>query len=146
MFSLNNTPALNQLSAHFVSERKHPWLSQNLTNQDVNSSSTLVLTCFASGVPHPLIRWYKNGVEVEESPGILQKNKTLIDIIYMFFFYFKVLIQRKLVHANFLYRSVICGCNTISAAESAIIWMLGTMLFILKCNNHLKACVLQGSR
>ncbi|XP_028271700.1 vascular endothelial growth factor receptor kdr-like [Parambassis ranga] len=53
-----------------VEERKRPWLSQNLTNQDVNSSSTLVLGCFAWGVPHPYIMWYKNGVPVEESPGI----------------------------------------------------------------------------
>lgn len=62
-----------------VEERKHPWLSQNLTNQDINSSSTLVLTCFASGVPHPLIRWYKDGVEVEESPGVtIGEDGTLI--------------------------------------------------------------------
>lgn len=53
-----------------VDARKHPWLSQNLTNQDVNSSSTLMLACFALGVPRPNITWYKNGVPVEEGPGI----------------------------------------------------------------------------
>ncbi|XP_008302028.1 vascular endothelial growth factor receptor kdr-like isoform X2 [Stegastes partitus] len=53
-----------------VVARTQPWLSQNLTNQDVNSSSTLVLACYASGVPRPNIMWYKNGVPVEESPGI----------------------------------------------------------------------------
>lgn len=53
----------------FGAARKHPWLSQNLTNQDVNSSSTLILTCLALGVPHPDITWYKNGVPVEEAPG-----------------------------------------------------------------------------
>ncbi|XP_047440846.1 vascular endothelial growth factor receptor kdr-like [Mugil cephalus] len=53
-----------------VEERKRPWLSQNLTNQDVNSSSTLVLPCYAQGVPRPYITWYKNGVPVEETPGI----------------------------------------------------------------------------
>uniref|UniRef100_A0A8C4HPV6 receptor protein-tyrosine kinase n=1 Tax=Dicentrarchus labrax TaxID=13489 RepID=A0A8C4HPV6_DICLA len=49
---------------------KRPWLSQNLTNQDVNSSSTLMLACFALGVPRPSIIWYKNGVPVKESTGI----------------------------------------------------------------------------
>ncbi|XP_014857036.1 PREDICTED: vascular endothelial growth factor receptor kdr-like isoform X1 [Poecilia mexicana] len=62
-----------------LKERQRPLLSQNLTDQDVNSSSTLVLSCFASGVPRPLIRWYKNGVEVDESPGVsLGENGTLI--------------------------------------------------------------------
>ncbi|XP_027864871.1 vascular endothelial growth factor receptor kdr-like isoform X1 [Xiphophorus couchianus] len=68
-----------KMAALELKERKRPLLSQNLTNQDVNSSSTLVLGCFASGVPRPLIRWYKNGVEVEESPGVsLEENGTLI--------------------------------------------------------------------
>ncbi|CAJ1058791.1 vascular endothelial growth factor receptor kdr-like isoform X1 [Xyrichtys novacula] len=53
-----------------VDARKRPWLSQNLTNQDVNSSSTLNLACFALGVPRPYILWFKNGVPVEEGPGI----------------------------------------------------------------------------
>ncbi|XP_060904331.1 vascular endothelial growth factor receptor kdr-like [Labrus mixtus] len=53
-----------------VDARKRPWLSQNLTNQDVNSSSTLILACFALGVPRPYVLWYKNGVPVEEGPGI----------------------------------------------------------------------------
>uniref|UniRef100_A0A3P8SH51 receptor protein-tyrosine kinase n=1 Tax=Amphiprion percula TaxID=161767 RepID=A0A3P8SH51_AMPPE len=57
-------------AALIVDARKRPWLSQNLTNQDVNSSSTLVLACYASGVPQPYIIWYKNGARVEESPGI----------------------------------------------------------------------------
>lgn len=53
-----------------VDERKLPSLHQNLTNQEVNSSSSLLLACYASGVPRPYILWYKNGVPVEESPGI----------------------------------------------------------------------------
>ncbi|XP_069027319.1 vascular endothelial growth factor receptor kdr-like [Embiotoca jacksoni] len=57
-------------AALFVDARIRPWLSQNLTNQDVNSSSTLVLACYAWGVPRPYIMWYKNGVPVEESPGV----------------------------------------------------------------------------
>uniref|UniRef100_A0A8C7XR79 receptor protein-tyrosine kinase n=1 Tax=Oryzias sinensis TaxID=183150 RepID=A0A8C7XR79_9TELE len=62
-----------------VEERKRPWLSQNLTNQDVNSSSTLVMACYALGVPRPHILWYKNGVLVEESPGVtLEEDGTLV--------------------------------------------------------------------
>lgn len=53
-----------------VAERKLPWLTQNLTNQEVNSSSTLTLNCSALGVPRPNILWYKNGIEVEKGPGI----------------------------------------------------------------------------
>ncbi|KAM7389916.1 hypothetical protein PAMP_023860 [Pampus punctatissimus] len=57
-------------AALIVDARKHPWLSQNLTNQDVNSSTTLVLACFALGVPRPNITWYKNGFQVQEGQGI----------------------------------------------------------------------------
>ncbi|CAB1454018.1 unnamed protein product [Pleuronectes platessa] len=57
-------------AALIVDARKRPWLSQNLTNQDVNSSSTLMLACFALGVPRPFVMWYKNGVPVEDGPGI----------------------------------------------------------------------------
>lgn len=57
-------------AAVIVDVRKRPWLRQNLTNQDVNSSSTLTLACFALGVPRPYIMWYKNGIPVEEGPGI----------------------------------------------------------------------------
>ncbi|KAG7252907.1 LOW QUALITY PROTEIN: hypothetical protein CRUP_035060, partial [Coryphaenoides rupestris] len=53
-----------------VDGRTRPWLDQNLTNQEVNSSSTLTLACSAQGVPTPLITWYKNGVQVQEGPGI----------------------------------------------------------------------------
>uniref|UniRef100_A0A3Q3JFP0 receptor protein-tyrosine kinase n=1 Tax=Monopterus albus TaxID=43700 RepID=A0A3Q3JFP0_MONAL len=63
-----------------VDERKPPWLSQNLTNQDVNSSSTLMLACFALGVPRPSIIWYKNGIPVEEGPGITLGEDGLLTI------------------------------------------------------------------
>ncbi|XP_059202072.1 vascular endothelial growth factor receptor kdr-like [Centropristis striata] len=53
-----------------VDVRKRPWLSQNLTNRDVNSSSTLMLACFAEGVPRPHIMWYKNSIPVDGGPGI----------------------------------------------------------------------------
>lgn len=63
-----------------VAERKQPWLSQNLTNQDVNSSTTLILTCLALGVPRPDITWYKNGLEVEKGPGITFGNDGVLTI------------------------------------------------------------------
>ncbi|XP_058857111.1 vascular endothelial growth factor receptor kdr-like [Acipenser ruthenus] len=53
-----------------VVERKVPRLQQNLTNQDVNSSSTLILGCHADGVPTPHVTWYKNGQPVQPAPGI----------------------------------------------------------------------------
>ncbi|CAK6964637.1 LOW QUALITY PROTEIN: vascular endothelial growth factor receptor kdr-like [Scomber scombrus] len=68
-YKVNNRSEL-KTAALSVNERKQPWLSQNLTNQDVNSSSTLVLACIALGVPHPNITWYKNGIPVKEGPGI----------------------------------------------------------------------------
>ncbi|XP_054453574.1 vascular endothelial growth factor receptor kdr-like [Anoplopoma fimbria] len=68
-YKLNKRVELKS-AALFVDVRKRPWLSQNLTNQDVNSSSTLMLACFALGVPRPNITWYKNRVQVEEGPGI----------------------------------------------------------------------------
>ncbi|GLD62573.1 vascular endothelial growth factor receptor kdr-like isoform X1, partial [Lates japonicus] len=68
-YNLNERVEL-KTAALTVDVRKRPWLSQNLTNQDVNSSSTLMLACFAQGVPRPLIVWHKNGVQVKQGPGI----------------------------------------------------------------------------
>lgn len=50
-------------------ERRVPWLIQNLTSQDVNSSSTLTLTCQAHGMPPPFITWYKDKIAITEGPG-----------------------------------------------------------------------------
>lgn len=50
-------------------ERQRPTLRQNLTNQDVNSSSTLTLACSVEGVPEPDIKWYKDKTPVTEGPG-----------------------------------------------------------------------------
>nr|XP_057909086.1 vascular endothelial growth factor receptor kdr-like [Doryrhamphus excisus]XP_057909093.1 vascular endothelial growth factor receptor kdr-like [Doryrhamphus excisus] len=68
-----------KMAAVNVTARMHPWLSHNLTNQDVNASTVLMLACLAHGVPHPNITWYKNSVVLEEGPGInLQKDGALI--------------------------------------------------------------------
>ncbi|TNN64392.1 Vascular endothelial growth factor receptor kdr-like [Liparis tanakae] len=67
-------------AALVVDVRKKPWLMQNLTNQDVNSSSTLTLACSALGVPRPDIMWYKDGVQVEEGPGITLEEEGVLTI------------------------------------------------------------------
>ncbi|MGH0170305.1 UNVERIFIED_CONTAM: hypothetical protein FKN15_058581 [Acipenser sinensis] len=61
---------IQQKTELLVVERKVPRLQQNLTNQDVNSSSTLILGCHADGVPTPHVTWYKNGQPVQPAPGI----------------------------------------------------------------------------
>uniref|UniRef100_A0A3B4B042 receptor protein-tyrosine kinase n=1 Tax=Periophthalmus magnuspinnatus TaxID=409849 RepID=A0A3B4B042_9GOBI len=68
----SNEEGTDTMTFPFFVTRKLPWLSQNLTDQDVNSSTTLILTCLALGVPRPYIMWYKNGIEVEKGPdGVL---------------------------------------------------------------------------
>lgn len=57
-------------------ERSVPSLLQNLTSQEVNSSSTLTLECLAHGVPPPLITWYKDKIPITEGPG---ENKLLFN-------------------------------------------------------------------
>ncbi|XP_029626899.1 vascular endothelial growth factor receptor kdr-like [Salmo trutta] len=63
-----------------VDERKRPWLRQNLTNQDVNSSSTLTMACYALGVPPPYITWYKDKLPVQEGPGISLREDGVLTI------------------------------------------------------------------
>lgn len=58
-------------------EKRVPRLSQNLTSQEVNSSSTLTLECLAHGVPPPLITWYKDKSPITEGPG---ENKLLFKL------------------------------------------------------------------
>ncbi|XP_052011076.1 vascular endothelial growth factor receptor kdr-like [Xyrauchen texanus] len=70
---------VNTTSVLTIDDRQVPWLMQNLTNQDVNSSSTLTLACLAHGVPTPYITWYKDKIPVTEGPGIsLKYDGTLI--------------------------------------------------------------------
>ncbi|KAM9849678.1 vascular endothelial growth factor receptor kdr-like [Aulostomus maculatus] len=78
-YKLNNKVELKMATVN-IRVRKRPWLSQNLTNQNVNSSSTLMLPCSAVGVPRPDITWYKNGVPVKEGPGITLREDGLLTI------------------------------------------------------------------
>ncbi|XP_036379838.1 vascular endothelial growth factor receptor kdr-like [Megalops cyprinoides] len=71
---VSRTPVLN------IEERMGPWLQQNLTNQDVSSSSTLTLACYAHGAPPPYIRWYKNGIPVLPAPGVTLTEDGLLII------------------------------------------------------------------
>ncbi|XP_061690648.1 vascular endothelial growth factor receptor kdr-like isoform X2 [Syngnathoides biaculeatus] len=76
-FKLQNTTEVKMAELNVIA-RMQPRLSQNLTDQVVNSSSTLTLTCLAQGLPYPDIMWYKNKALLEEGPGItLGKNGTL---------------------------------------------------------------------
>ncbi|XP_062856564.1 vascular endothelial growth factor receptor kdr-like [Trichomycterus rosablanca] len=68
--NLNTMQEVNTTSALIVDERRIPFLWQNLTNQDVNSSSTLTLACLAHGLPQPAITWYKDNTPITEGPGI----------------------------------------------------------------------------
>ncbi|XP_029020278.1 vascular endothelial growth factor receptor kdr-like [Betta splendens] len=63
-----------------VDARRHPWLSWNLTNQDVNCSSTLMLACSAHGIPRPDIVWFKNSVPVTLGPGITMTEAGVLTI------------------------------------------------------------------
>ncbi|XP_052430180.1 vascular endothelial growth factor receptor kdr-like [Carassius gibelio] len=76
--NINSKKEVNTTSLLTINERKRPTLMQNLTNQDVNSSSTLTLACFAEGVPEPDIKWYKDKTPVTEGPGITLKDGVLI--------------------------------------------------------------------
>uniref|UniRef100_A0A671MA41 receptor protein-tyrosine kinase n=1 Tax=Sinocyclocheilus anshuiensis TaxID=1608454 RepID=A0A671MA41_9TELE len=76
--NINSNKVVNTTSLLTINERQRPTLMQNLTNQDVNSSSTLTLACLAKGMPEPDIKWYKDKTPVTEGPGITLKDGVLI--------------------------------------------------------------------
>ncbi|XP_067903456.1 vascular endothelial growth factor receptor kdr-like [Heterodontus francisci] len=64
----------------YIKPKTIPVLQKNLTNLEVNSSSTVILNCDVSGRPPPSITWYKNEQQVLPASGIFLEsgNKTLI--------------------------------------------------------------------
>ncbi|XP_059377473.1 vascular endothelial growth factor receptor kdr-like isoform X2 [Carassius carassius] len=76
--NINSNEVVNTTSHLSINERQRPTLKQNLTDQDVNSSSTLILSCLAEGVPKPGIKWYKDKTPVTEGPGITLKDGVLV--------------------------------------------------------------------
>lgn len=79
-FNINSNKVINTTSVLTIDEKQVPWLMQNLTNQDVNSSSTLTLACLAYGVPTPFITWYKDKTPVTAGPGITLKDDGTLTI------------------------------------------------------------------
>ncbi|XP_026873989.2 vascular endothelial growth factor receptor kdr-like [Electrophorus electricus] len=78
--NLLSSKEVNTTATIIIDERRAPWIKQNLTDQSVNSSSTLTLACFVHGVPRPLITWYKDKAPVYESPGVTVKDDGVLII------------------------------------------------------------------
>ncbi|XP_033869576.3 vascular endothelial growth factor receptor 2-like isoform X2 [Acipenser ruthenus] len=62
-----------------VKDLQAPAVLRNLTDQSVNISETIALTCNVSGTPTPNITWMKNNKTLIEDSGIVltQQNRTL---------------------------------------------------------------------
>ncbi|KAI5105129.1 vascular endothelial growth factor receptor kdr-like isoform X1 [Silurus meridionalis] len=78
--NINTKKEVNTTSKLIIYERRVPLLIQNLTSQEVNSSSTLTLACLAHGVPPPLITWYKDKIPITEGPGITLNDSGVLII------------------------------------------------------------------
>ncbi|XP_076877253.1 vascular endothelial growth factor receptor kdr-like [Brachyhypopomus gauderio] len=79
-FNLLSSKEVNTTASVTIDERRAPWMQQNLTSLSVNSSSILNLTCFARGVPFPIITWYKDEAPVYEGPGVTVKDDGVLII------------------------------------------------------------------
>lgn len=53
----------------FSIEKVAPFIIENLTNIEVNSSGKILLDCKVSGTPRPNIHWLKNGVPILPASG-----------------------------------------------------------------------------
>ncbi|XP_069747616.1 vascular endothelial growth factor receptor 1 isoform X2 [Narcine bancroftii] len=54
----------------YIRAQEAPYLLRNLSNQDVNISSSIILECQAEGRPMPKISWYKNKQKLYVESGI----------------------------------------------------------------------------
>lgn len=70
-YNENERKEVNGSAYVVIKEKEAPYVLRNLTNQEVNSSSTLSLMCEISGVPFPQITWKKDGHHILPSSGIL---------------------------------------------------------------------------
>ncbi|XP_053486492.1 vascular endothelial growth factor receptor kdr-like [Ictalurus furcatus] len=110
--NLNTKTEVNTMSNLIIDEKSVPWLIQNLTSQDVNSSSTLTLACLAHGVPPPFITWYKDKIPITEGPGITLKDNGIL------------IIQRVKKEDEGLYECQASNAKGL-ATSSAVITVLG---------------------
>ncbi|XP_015978089.2 vascular endothelial growth factor receptor kdr-like [Rousettus aegyptiacus] len=74
----NITKMIQHNTQLLIRERVAPFIIENLTNIEVNSSGKILLDCKVSGTPWPKIHWLKNGIPVLPASGIFFENNTLI--------------------------------------------------------------------
>ncbi|XP_068964394.1 vascular endothelial growth factor receptor kdr-like isoform X2 [Petaurus breviceps papuanus] len=74
----NSTAMLERTARLFSREKVAPYIIENLTNLDVNSSGKIVLQCKVGGTPTPGITWLKNGNAILPASGISLESNTLV--------------------------------------------------------------------
>ncbi|XP_074063335.1 vascular endothelial growth factor receptor kdr-like [Macrotis lagotis] len=74
----NTTTMLERTTKLFTREKVAPYVIENLTDLDVNSSGKIVLQCKVGGTPTPGITWLKNGNAILPASGISLENNTLV--------------------------------------------------------------------
>ncbi|XP_036295771.1 vascular endothelial growth factor receptor kdr-like [Pipistrellus kuhlii] len=74
----NITKIMQHNTQLLIREKVAPFIIENLTNIEVNSSEKILLDCKVSGTPQPNIHWLKNGVPIIPASGIFFENNNLI--------------------------------------------------------------------
>ncbi|XP_074133007.1 vascular endothelial growth factor receptor kdr-like isoform X1 [Sminthopsis crassicaudata] len=74
----NTTVILERTTRLLTREKVAPYVIENLTDLDVNSSGKIVLQCKVGGTPTPGITWLKNGNAILPASGISLENSTLV--------------------------------------------------------------------